>query len=257
MQIIAARVKRAFLIGDVLNDETVLSELLTSVIAGAGFGLLFATPDRRVLYANDTAKALIRSRSGLSFEHDHISVADFKTSRKLQALITSASRLTDDSLLGGSVIVRDEDGMASLVVHVVPLSRGAGVHLPDKEHFVAGLVIVDCTRATTDRINVFADLFTLTSAEARVVAELISGGGLAKAATRLNIARSTARAHLTHILEKTGTHRQAELVRVFYEVTIPWGRRSPNQDNSTVPLRSRLLVGPNARHPAEQSQSFR
>ncbi|MGH9677888.1 MAG: hypothetical protein ACRD36_12360 [Candidatus Acidiferrum sp.] len=46
------------------------------------------------------------------------------------------------------------------------------------------------------------------------------------------MARSTARFHLTNILEKTGTHRQAELVRVFYEVTIPWCGRRRAEDKS-------------------------
>ncbi|MGH6801074.1 MAG: helix-turn-helix transcriptional regulator [Methylocella sp.] len=92
--------------------------------------------------------------------------------------------------------------------------------------------MVDCKRRITERISVFADLFGLTSAEARVVSQLVSGGGLTKAASHLNIARSTARSHLTNILEKTGTHRQAELVRVFYEVTIPWYGRRRTEDNS-------------------------
>ena len=232
MQMIASHIERAFLVRDLLNEDRTLAELLGSVMARAGFGLILATADRRIVYVNDAAESLMRARNGLRCERNCISAADFTTSRKLQSLITAASRQTDESAQGGSFIFRDEDGVASLVVHVVPLCPRSAVVPPGKEHPVAGLVMVDCKRGITGRINVFADLFGLTSAEARVVSQLVLGGGLTKAAPRLKIARSTARFHLKHILEKTGTHRQAELVRVFYEVTIPWCGRRRAEDNS-------------------------
>jgi DNA-binding CsgD family transcriptional regulator len=142
----------------------------------------------------------------------------------------------------GSLIIHDEDGAASLVVHVVPLCRRSAEVSPGKEHPVAGLVIVDRQRVLAERINAFADLFALTPGEARVVAQLISGEGLTKAASRLNIAPSTARSHLAHILEKTGTHRQAELVRVFYEVTIPWCGRRRTEDRSRKTIAAGLAA---------------
>ncbi|MGH7486824.1 MAG: helix-turn-helix transcriptional regulator [bacterium] len=228
---IASHIERAFLVRDLPGEDRTLSELLGRVMARAGFGLILATADRRIVYVNDTAETLIRAGSGLRCERNCISAADFTSSRKLQSLITAASRQTDESVQGGSLIFRDEDGVASLAVHIVPLCSRSAVIPPD-EYPAAGLVIVDCKRGNTDRTNAFADLFGLTSAEARVVSQLVSGGGLTKAAPRLNIARSTARFHLTRILEKTGTHRQAELVRVFYEVTIPWCGRRRAEDKS-------------------------
>ncbi len=221
MQLIAAHAEHTFLVRDRPDEERALSELLGSVIARAGFGLMLITSDRRIVYANDAVKRLIRAHNGLDCKQGRIDATDFAASRKLQSLITAASRQTDGSLQGGPVVLRNEDGMASLIIHVVPLPPRSMPHLPDKENPAAGLVIVDSKQETIDRIKAFADLFGLTSAEARVFAQLISGSGLTKAAVRLNIARSTARAHLTHILEKTGTHRQAELIRVFYETTLP------------------------------------
>jgi DNA-binding CsgD family transcriptional regulator len=232
MQMIAPHIERACRAGDFRSEDRTLSELLGSAIARAGFGLILATADQHIVYLNDVADALMRASNGLRCERNRISATDFTSSRKLQSLITAASRQTDDSVQGGSLLIRDEDGMASLVVHIVPLCPGSAVVLPGKEYPVAGLVMVDCKRGITDRINVFADLFGLTVAEARVVSQLVSGRGLAKAASRLNIALSTARFHLRHILEKTGTHRQAELVRVFYELTIPWCGRRRTEDKS-------------------------
>lgn len=230
MPMIASHIERAFLVRDLLSEDRTLSELLGSVMARAVFGLILATADRRIVYVNDAADTLMRTSNGLHCERNCISARDFTTSRKLQSLITAASRQTDESAQGGSLIFRDEDGVASLVVHVVPLCPRTAVVPPGWEYPVAGLIMVDCQRGIADRINVFADLFGLTSAEARVVSQLVSGRGLTNA--------STARYHLTNILGKTGSHRQAELVRVFYEATIPWcGRRRAEEKSHAAVAR--------------------
>jgi hypothetical protein len=70
---------------------------------------------------------------------------------------------------------------------VVPLSAPFTVLLPDNEGPVCGLFIVDCQRGTAARLHVFADLFNLTSAQVRVLAQVISGEGLTMAARRLNM----------------------------------------------------------------------
>jgi DNA-binding CsgD family transcriptional regulator len=235
MQMIASRIERASLVRDLPSEDRMLSELLGSAIASAGFGLILATADRRIAYINDTADTLMRACIGLRCERNRISAADFRSSRKLQSLVAAASQQTHESGQGGSLIFRDENGVAALVVHVVPLCHCPADVSPGKEYPVAGLVMVDCKRGLVDRTNAFADLFGLTSAEARVVSQLVLGGGLTKAAAHVNIARSTARFHLTRILAKTNTHRQAELVRVFYEVTIPWyGRRRSDKSLAAV-----------------------
>jgi DNA-binding CsgD family transcriptional regulator len=237
MPMIASPIKRAVLAHDLPSEDRTLSDLLASVMAGAGFGLILVTADRRIVYANDTADAFMHARSGLGHERNCISAVDLTSSRKLQSLVTAAWRQTDESLQGASLIIPDEDGAASLVVHVVPLYPNSVEAPPSNEYPVAGLVIVDCQRVLAERIKTFADLFGLTPGEERVVAQLVSGRGLTKAASRLNIALSTARSHLKHISEKTGTHRQAELVRLFYERTIPWcgRRRTENKGRADVP----------------------
>ena len=227
MDMIASHIERAFLVRDLLSEDGALSELLGSVIGCAGFGLILATADRRIVYANGAADALMHARNGLRCERNSITATGFISSRKLQSLIVAASRQAAKSAQGGSLILRDEDGAASLAVHVVPLCPNSAAGPPSKEYPIAGLVIVDCQQALAERINAFADLFALTPGEVRVVSQLVSAGGLTKAASRLNIAPTTARSHLTHILEKTGTHRQAELVRVFLRSHAPLARTPP------------------------------
>jgi DNA-binding CsgD family transcriptional regulator len=232
---IIPRINPALFAHSLIGEDGSLTELLGSVIAHAGYGLVLANADRKIIFANDAAKAIMRASQGLRCNNDCISATDFNASRQLQSLIFAATRRTGESAQGGSMILRDEDGVATLVIHVVPLSRRSAAFSPYGSTPVAGLLIFDCKREISDRVEAFSELFALTSAETRVLSQLLPGGGVTHAATQLNIAQSTAQTHLKRILEKTGTHRQAELVRVFYEITIPWYGRGAMKPGRFAP----------------------
>jgi DNA-binding CsgD family transcriptional regulator len=59
--------------------------------------------------------------------------------------------------------------------------------------------------------------FGLTPAEATVAVEILKADGLQMAARRLRISLATAHTHLAHIFDKTGAHRQSELVRLLLQ----------------------------------------
>ncbi|WP_020175035.1 helix-turn-helix transcriptional regulator [Methyloferula stellata] len=226
MKSIAPHLKRAFMVGDLLDEYRSRAHLLGRFVASAGFGAVLTTAGGRIVYANDTAEQFMRGNSGLKSEQGFISAADFKASQRLQALVLAAARGTEDLAPGGSIILPTEAGGASLVVHVVPLSGRAAGYILDKDSPSVGLFIVDRRRGMTDRVNVFSAMFHLTPAEGRVLDALIFNEGPPQSvAQRLKISDMTARTHLKHILAKTSTHRQADLVRLFFETTIPWKDR--------------------------------
>jgi DNA-binding CsgD family transcriptional regulator len=51
-----------------------------------------------------------------------------------------------------------------------------------------------------------------------LASEILKGDGRVAAARRHGITPATAKTYLSSIFEKTGTHRQAELVRLLLEV---------------------------------------
>ena len=62
-------------------------------------------------------------------------------------------------------------------------------------------------------------LFALTPAEARVACHLV-GETVDEIAEALHVGVATVRSHVQHLLAKTGTRRQSELVRLL--VSGPW-----------------------------------
>jgi DNA-binding CsgD family transcriptional regulator len=81
--------------------------------------------------------------------------------------------------------------------------------------------LVDPAAGLGAQIQHFAASSGLTPAETRVLGEIIAGNGLLAAATRLKITEATARTYAKHILSKTGTNRQTELIRRFFETSLP------------------------------------
>jgi DNA-binding CsgD family transcriptional regulator len=64
--------------------------------------------------------------------------------------------------------------------------------------------------------------FGLTPAQARLVIHLTAGKSLRSSAEALGVKYETVRSYLKSVFEKTGTHRQAELVlRVFHAISDP------------------------------------
>lgn len=63
-------------------------------------------------------------------------------------------------------------------------------------------------------------LFALTPAEARVACLLAGGATVDEIAGALDVRVTTVRSHVQKLLDKTGTRRQSELVRLL--VSGPW-----------------------------------
>jgi DNA-binding CsgD family transcriptional regulator len=76
--------------------------------------------------------------------------------------------------------------------------------------------------------------FDLTPAEARLALHLVAGETLRSAAVKLSIAYETVRTQLKNIFNKTGTHRQAELVLVIVTALPACGRLGSKEQISGV-----------------------
>lgn len=117
---------------------------------------------------------------------------------------------------GGALEVR-RAARSPLRLRVAPVnSAGLASWLP--AYAVAAVFVSDPEAETRRRGEALAQTYHLTPAEARFAAEIAMGDGRAAAARRLGISSATAQSHLSRIFEKTGTHRQAELIRLLLGV---------------------------------------
>lgn len=77
------------------------------------------------------------------------------------------------------------------------------------------LRLIDPADAPLPAPGALQDQFGFTQAEAALAVDILGGNDLAASARHRGITRNTARVHLRRLFEKTGTRRQAELMRLL------------------------------------------
>jgi DNA-binding CsgD family transcriptional regulator len=112
--------------------------------------------------------------------------------------------------------VRDTGAEAMMVAHVIPIRLSA------RDIFVrcaAALVLTPVTMPQAPPVDLVQSLFDLTSAEARVARSLAAGKTVEDIAADGGISPNTIRTQVRGVLEKTGCHRQAEVVVLFTAIS--------------------------------------
>lgn len=170
-------------------------------------GVLLTDAKARVVFANRAAEALFAA-GGLNLRERVVHTQVAAEAAALHAAIAACASRTE----GGGYIpaTRGEGRPLSLLV----IAMSAPVAWLPREAPVAIIFITDPDAdAAPDHVQLQRQ-FGLTPAESRFVVEISKGDGIGAAAERLGILPGTARTHLHRVLAKTGTKRQAELVRL-------------------------------------------
>jgi DNA-binding CsgD family transcriptional regulator len=222
LETLAPHLKRAAAIHELLSRTRAITDSLAATIANAGFAVFLLTGDCRVVFANAKAEGLLRRGIGLRYERGRLAATSPSSTARLRALARQgASHKTDEGDISGTLELYRGENRPPLVAHVIPLGPIRTVAIFDLDRPAAAVFIVDPAADPSAQIQHFAARFGLTAAETRVLAEIIAGKGLFAAATRLKITKETARTHAKRVLSKTGTNRQTELIRRFFEAALP------------------------------------
>jgi DNA-binding CsgD family transcriptional regulator len=196
--------------------------LLGKAVAAAGFAVFLLTGDCRVVFANAKAEDLARRGVGLRTARGRLAAATPALTCHLEALARAAAcpdRAVGD--IGGTLELPRGEDRSPLIAHVIPLGPNRAAGILDFERPAVAVFAVDPSAGLGTAIRRFALHFGLTPGERRFLSEIIGGNGLVAAAVKLKIAESTARTYAKRIYDKTGTQRQLELIRRFFETALP------------------------------------
>jgi DNA-binding CsgD family transcriptional regulator/PAS domain-containing protein len=196
-----------------LEDLTRRSNDLAEACEWLRHGIIVVGPGSRVVYANSAADRMLRSDDGLRTRVGRLETEYVCADSQLQH---SASRaLTRDSAdrSGGSFLCPRPSGRRPYVIHVLPLDQTT--YPSPRSQARAMIVIVDPELENRPHTALLRRLYGLTRSEAEIAVMVMQGQGLKPIADALSLSVTTVKTHLQHIFEKTGTHRQAELVRLL------------------------------------------
>jgi DNA-binding CsgD family transcriptional regulator len=177
--------------------------------------VLLADALARVIFANKAAGKVLRAGGGLSRGHDGLRAETLGETRLLRQAIASCTDLRSELDGTGGRLRLSRAHRTPLTVLVVP--HRTGIQWIDTLRATAILFITDPEQTVLVRSEWLRQDFGLTPAEAGFTREILKADGVQAAADRLGISLATARTHLAHVFDKTGTRRQAELVRLILQ----------------------------------------
>jgi DNA-binding CsgD family transcriptional regulator len=220
LETLAPHLQRAAAIHDLLGRVRAVTNSLGDAVAAAGFAVLLVTGDCRVVFANAKAEDFARRGMGLRYERGRLAVTSPALTARLHALARKAASPKQVRSTPVEPRAKSRENCPPLVAHVIPLDRNRTVASLDLDRPAAALFVIDPAANLDATAQRFAVQFGLTGAETRILVELVRGNGLLSAAAQLKITEATARTHAKRILAKTGTCRQTELIRRFFETTL-------------------------------------
>lgn len=179
-------------------------------------GMLLLDPKGRIRHANRLAEAILRDADGLLAEAGRLTCEHPEDATALRRGISVAAAMSREP--PATLAVRRRSGRRPLSLLVAPL-RGR----PDwtSASPVCCVIVADAERAPSTTPAALRRLYGLTAAESRVALALLDSDRLSDVAARLSVGLSTVRTLLQRVFDKTGTHRQAELVRLMMAHRLP------------------------------------
>ena len=221
MRLITPHLRRALLIGRVIDLRTAEAATLADTLDGIRAGMLLVDARGRIVHANASGRAMLAKGTLLR-----------STNGKLAACNAAAEETLHDAFLaagGGDAAVgvkgiavplmsREEERH---VAHVLPLTSGARRKAGTSYAAVAALFVHKAALETPSPPETIAKTFKLTPSELRVLIAIVQIGSVPEAAAVLGIGKATVRTHLLRLYAKTGTGHQAELVKLVAGFTNP------------------------------------
>lgn len=165
----------------------------------------------RVGSMNDSASELIQRHRAVDLREGRLVLARGDDQRQFDELLRSLLARDSGQDVGALVIGAGGRDTLNVLMRRLP-RRGA-----DMRHTEAALAIYlkePGHAAASAKTDVVATLFGLTPTESRLAVMLADGGSLQGIAAELGITEQTARTYSKRVFAKTGTSRQAELVRL-------------------------------------------
>jgi DNA-binding CsgD family transcriptional regulator len=168
----------------------------------------------RVLAANHLIETLTEHiRWGAQ---DRLALKDASANKLFRKAIDT---LDDETVAPArSFAARGDAASAAMIAHVIPI-RG-----PARDIFVrctGVLVMTPVTLPQAPPIELVQSLFDLTPAEARVARRLTVGETAEKIAVTSGVSLNTVRTQLRAVFEKTGCHRQADVIALLSRIASP------------------------------------
>ena len=208
VELIAPHLRRAYLTRRTLRTVTQMCATLTETLHLVASPVLIVDGSGRLQFANRAAETLLNANDGLRLNRGIVTPSSRDQAKLFAEALTNLARGLDGARASPhDVAIQRPISDRPLLLRFAMLPRGDGGDGPRIAIFV------DLAAGVAQGIEQLQQALRLTKAEARLLAGLVAGESLAALSDKHRVSVNTLRVHLSRLFQKTGTHRQAELVR--------------------------------------------
>lgn len=203
-----------------LSTQDKLAALANCAVELAGalevvrHGVIVVAGEHLVINPNSAAERIFRAEDGLCVRSGRVAATSTRAERELHHAIQNA--VTDQhstTRKGRTLTCARPSGKRPYIIHVLPS------HRPDADERLrqptALVLIIDPEDEPELPAALSRRLYQFTEAEVEVALHIIRGADPEHISEQLSVSLTTVRTHLQHVFDKTGTHRQAQLVRLL------------------------------------------
>lgn len=206
---------RAVRIHELLSEHQTTRSAEAEALDRMPFGVLLVDARGRIVQANSFARRLLSDGDGLRADGTRMAGGTPAITHALSRLIGEAIEAGSDpaARMGGAISLPRPIPRRALEALVVPTRLGPSSWTTDRG--LAAVFVSDPDERAEPPADLLRRLYGLTPAEAGVAARLGAGATIDEVAEGMRLTRNTARFYLKRVFAKTGTRRQAELVRLL------------------------------------------
>jgi ATP/maltotriose-dependent transcriptional regulator MalT len=190
--------------------EAALMETLDHIEAA----VLLVGADGAISFANEPARKLLDQATLVRRHDNRLQAIACEAGQILRDTFTAAAK--DDASIGmrGVAVPLTGSSDERWFAQVLPLTSGRRQRTGHNPAAVAAVFIRKTQPNGLSPLEALAKQYKLVPSEVRVLDAVLKVTGVDEIAETLGLMRSTVKTHLHHLFRKTGTRRQAELVKL-------------------------------------------
>jgi DNA-binding CsgD family transcriptional regulator len=218
---VVPHVRRAVLIGKAIDFKQAEAATFAEILDGLSCGLLLIDCGGRIMHANAAGNEILAAADFLRSAGGRLVADDARVDQTLRdTVVASAAGDAGIGTKGTALPLIAHDG-DRYVAHVLPLTSGARSRAGIAYAASAALFVRKAAMECPSPPEVIGKTYNLTPTELRVLLAIVEIGGVPEVAAAFGVAETTIKTHLGRLFEKTGTGRQADLVKLVAGFSTP------------------------------------
>ena len=210
MTLVVPHARRAILIGKAIDRKANQAAILANILDSLSAGLFLIEADGRIAVANAAGREILDADDFLRSVNGRLVARGAKADQVLQGSFANKGGDVGNKDVTLPLTARDGE---HYVAHVLPLDARTRPG-NDTRGTVAAVFVCKAALETSSSVEVIRRAYQLTRTELRVLLAIVNVGGIPDVATALGVADCTIKTHVRRLFQKTGTGRQADLVKL-------------------------------------------